>query len=94
MAEPFVLPDRLDTSGAPALLDALLERRGRPLVLDASRVGVIGAQTFEVLLAARRQWQADGQDLAIDGSSDAFRAAAETLGLQFGPHLPEIGPSA
>lgn len=94
MPEPFVLPDRLDTSAAPALLAGLLERRGRPLVLDASGVGLIGALGFEILLAARRQWQADAQHLVIDAPSDPFRATAETLGLCFGSHLPDIGPAA
>jgi chemotaxis protein CheX len=86
MTERFTLPGRLDSSGAPALVQALLARRGRPLVLDAAGVEVIGARAIEVLIAAGRQWAADGQAMAIDAPSDRYRAACTALGLS--PEAP------
>lgn len=81
MTERLTLPGRLDSSGAPALVDMLMARRGGPLILDASRVEVMGARAMEVLIAAGRQWQADGHALTIDSASDRYTAACTTLGL-------------
>ena len=81
MTERLMLPGRLDSSGAPALVDMLMARRGGPLTLDASGVEVMGARAMEVLVAAGRQWQADGQVLAIDSASDRYLAACATMGL-------------
>ncbi|MEZ5756501.1 MAG: STAS domain-containing protein [Paracoccaceae bacterium] len=81
MTTDFILPERLDSSAAPGLAAALRGRIGTPLVLDASRVTVIGALAFEVLIAAGRQWQADGNALTIRHPSARFAAACGTLGL-------------
>jgi chemotaxis protein CheX len=81
MTDPFPLPDRLDSSAAPALLQALLHHRGQPLALDAAGVQVIGALALEVVVAAGRQWQADGLPLSIDRPSPRFRAICGQLGL-------------
>lgn len=56
-------------------------RRGRPLVVDASEVEVIGALALEVIVSARRQWQADGQPFALQDPSDRFRSSCSALGL-------------
>lgn len=81
MTERLKLPGRLDSSGAPALVDMLMAHRGGPLTIDASGVEVLGARAMEVLVAAGRQWQADGQPLAIEGASDRYVAACATMGL-------------
>ena len=81
MTERFTLPGRLDSSGAPALVQALLVRRGRPLVLDAAEVEVIGARAIEVIIAAGRQWALDGQDISVDAPSDRYSAACAALGV-------------
>lgn len=81
MTERLCLPARLDTSGARALADMLMARRGSPLGIDASEVEVVGALAMEVLIAAGRQWQADGHGLAIEGASPRFIASCEVLGL-------------
>jgi chemotaxis protein CheX len=86
MTERFILPDRLDTSGAAGLVDRLLGLRGAPLTIDASGVEVIGARALEVLIATGQQWAADGVLLRIDGVSDCYAAACETLGLR--PEAP------
>ena len=73
----FVLPPRLDTRAATGLAAALLERRGRPLRLDGSGVGFVGATCAQVLVAARASWRRDGQPFAVargDGLVEGLRA--------------------
>lgn len=82
MKKDFILPERLDSSAAPALMAALRDRIGRTLVLDAGRVEVIGALAFEVLVAAGRQWESDGKTLSIRQPSARFTAACAALGLR------------
>lgn len=82
MTEAFTLPARLDSSGAPALLQGLLDHRGHALNLDVSGVEVIGALAFEVLIAAGRQWEADGHTLTLTNLSDRYLAACAALGLR------------
>ena len=59
------LPILLDLPAARPLAAALLERRGKPLAIDASAVGQVGAQCVQVLLSAKRTWEADGVSLSI-----------------------------
>jgi chemotaxis protein CheX len=59
------LPASLDLPAARPLAAALLERRGQPITIDASAVGQIGAQCVQVLLSAKRTWEADGVSLSI-----------------------------
>ncbi len=59
------LPSSLDLPAARPLAAALLERRGKPITIDASAVGQVGAQCVQVLLSAQRTWQADGVSLSI-----------------------------
>lgn len=81
MTQHFILPDRLDSSAAPGLVTALMDRIGKPLILDAGQVEVIGALALEVIIAGGRQWEADGQSLTIAQPSARFSAACQTLGL-------------
>lgn len=81
MTDALILPSRLDSSAAAALSASLLARRGGPLVIDASQVGVIGALALEVVVAAGRQWRLDGHTLTITGPSDPYLHAATVLGL-------------
>lgn len=92
MTEGFILPRRLDSSGAPGLAQALIARRGAALVLDASEVEVIGALALEVLIAAGRQWAADAQPISIIAPSERFQSACATLGLM--PLTPWASRSA
>jgi len=59
------LPISLDLLAARPLAAALLELRGKPLAIDASAVGQVGAQCVQVLLSAKRTWDADGVSLSI-----------------------------
>jgi chemotaxis protein CheX len=60
---PLHLPESLDLSAATPLAKALIERRGAPIVIDGSQVGQVGAQCVQVLLSAKRTWDADGASL-------------------------------
>ena len=81
MTERLTLPARLDSSAAPALMQTILGHRGRPVVLDASGVEVVGARAIEILIAAGRQWAADGLALAVEGPSDRYAATCAVLGV-------------
>lgn len=97
MSTTFILPGRLDSSGALPLLHDLLARRGQPLVLDAAGVEVIGALAFEVIVAAGHQWALDGPPISVTRPSDRYLAACDSLGLnppapwQARPAAPVIG---
>lgn len=82
MIQHFILPDRLDSSAAPALALALSDLRGQPVALDASGVEVIGALACEVMIAAQRQWKTDGHAFTVTQPPARFEAACTALGLQ------------
>ena len=76
-----MLPDRLDSSAASALRTDLLGRRGRALILDASGVEMMGALSLEVIIAAGRQWDADGHDLQVQAGSGRYVVCCQVLGI-------------
>jgi chemotaxis protein CheX len=59
------LPISLDLAAARPLANSLLERRGQPILIDASAVSQVGAQCAQVLLSAKRTWDADGVSLSM-----------------------------
>jgi chemotaxis protein CheX len=75
------LPPVLDLVAASALLEAFLERRGEPLIVDGASVQRLGAQCLQVLLAARAAWAADAQALSVENGSEEFTATLELLGV-------------
>lgn len=86
-AAAYALDAVLDYRAAAPLRDALLERRGGPLQVDASRVEKMGALCLQVLVAARRAWNGDHvpfgfgvRSAAFDSSVTAF-GASEALGI-------------
>lgn len=64
------LEDRLDLRSVAALAQALADRRGSDLTLDASAVRQIGALAVQVLRAAARSWAEDGYRLTFVGPSN------------------------
>lgn len=64
----------LDLGHAAALRNDLLALRGRPLTIDASAVERLGGLGLQVILAARKTWEEDGQSLTLASASDAFTA--------------------
>lgn len=75
------LPGLLDGRAAIGLRAALLERRGKPLALDASEVVTLGALSAQVLVSAARTWRADGVELQLKAVSEALSNGLRLLGL-------------
>jgi chemotaxis protein CheX len=75
------LPQTLDVAAVRAVRENLMGRRGTPTTLDVSDVERIGALGIELLVAARRQWLADGSSIQIVGLSDTVRDAFADIGL-------------
>lgn len=78
---PLVLPETLDSSCAVSVRNMLLERRGSPLVVDAGQVRRTGMQAVQILIAAARTWQADGQSYAVTNPSSEFLDTITLVGL-------------
>ncbi|SFC58757.1 STAS domain-containing protein [Tropicimonas isoalkanivorans] len=81
MTARFSLPARLDLPAATPLAQDLLARRCDALTLAADDVTLLGTPGLQVLLAARRTWEADGQRLAVSSSSPAFEEQLVVFGL-------------
>ena len=77
----LILPDCLDASAAAAVKDMLLARRGNALVVDASQVRRVGAQSLQILIASARTWQADGMSYCVTNSSSELLDTIALIGL-------------
>ena len=76
------LPASLDLLAARPLAAALLERRGKPITIDASAVGQIGAQCVQVLLSAKRTWETDGVPLSIVNCATRMIEDLKLIGIE------------
>ena len=72
MSAVLALPAVLDIQSAEALRTRLIAARGQSLTLDASAVERLGGLCLQVLLSARRTWDAEGCELTISSASEAF----------------------
>jgi chemotaxis protein CheX len=79
--ETLRLPSCLDLPAARPLANSLIERRGRPIVIDASAVSQVGAQCIQVLLSAKRSWETDGVPLSIVNCSSRAIDDLRLLGI-------------
>ena len=72
-----------------ALLGFLKSSIGKPVQIDASDVALLSARQLQVLISAKRQWDADGHafDVAIPQSVKFVEAEAE--GMYIGDYAPE-----
>jgi anti-anti-sigma regulatory factor len=61
----------------------LIARRGNAIVIDASQVNRVGAQSLQVLVAAARTWKADQQSYRITNASTELLETLALIGL---PH--------
>jgi len=77
----------LDLNAAGPLVGELVALRGRDLEVDASAVERLGAQCLQVLLSARRTWDADGAAFAVVSASDEFTATLALLGAPLDQQL-------
>jgi chemotaxis protein CheX len=82
MTQTLHLDPILDMRASAPLKAALVERRGQPIVIDASGVQRLGGLCLQVLLAARRTWMEDHMALSIEPRSDAFAAALRLFGAE------------
>ena len=78
--QTFRLQPNLNLDQAGPLREALLGRRGAPLVVDASEVERLSGPCFQVLAAARRTWEIDGQPFAFTSPSSAFDSGLALMG--------------
>jgi anti-anti-sigma regulatory factor len=83
----YALPAAINTANVVELRNALAERRGAPLGIDASAVERIGGLGLQLLLSASRTWSGDGQVFSILNPSQAF---TEMLRLTGAANLPEL----
>ncbi len=77
----LVLDADLGAKAAPKLQAALLERRGHPVVIDASKVGHIGGGCLQLLLSAKLTWESDKQSFSLVSPSQPMIQALEFTGL-------------
>ena len=89
-AASFTLPDDLSGASCEALKADLLAQRGQPLELDASSVVRCGGQAIQLLLAAKRSWDKDGQPFAIINPEAEFIRIVQLTGLE-DELIPESG---
>ena len=76
------LPETLDLNAAEPLRQALVEHRGRPLVLDGSQVSRLGGLCLQVLVSARKTWAEDGQEFRIEQCSLELQQQLDLFGAQ------------
>ena len=79
---PILLPPHCSIDAAASLRDALLAIEAPAgVAIDAGAVETIGQAVLQLLLAARNDAVADGRAFALIGTSPAFAARIEALGL-------------
>jgi len=81
----ITVPNKLDSAAAIKLKIALDARIGEPISLDARAVTLIGAQSVQVLLAAKAKWSTHGQQFDILNLSNEIIQILGMLGVS--PHL-------
>ena len=81
-ADTVKLAEFLDLAAAAPLVATLLERRGKPIVIDGSAVHQLGAQCVQVLLSAKQTWSADGAPLSIVNCAPRMIEDLQFLGIE------------
>ncbi|PZU60004.1 MAG: chemotaxis protein CheX [Brevundimonas sp.] len=72
MTASLTLAPVLDLNAAEPLKAELMARRGADLTIDGASVDRLGGLCLQVLLSARRTWQADGVNLRLGSVSQSF----------------------
>ena len=93
-AKTYMLSEVLDIKAALPLAEGLLAQRGSELMIDASRVERIGAQSLQILLSAMSTWHADGVSIEFIEPSAPFIHGLELFGIDpesflHGGHMAE-----
>lgn len=76
----LTLPETLDHITAPEISKTLLAHRGTDIVLDAGAVQRLSAIGVELLIAARKQWEADSARIEIINWPDIALTAMQRVG--------------
>lgn len=71
----------LDMIAAPALRESFLQSEGNAIVVNAAPVQRLGAQCLQVILAAKKTWEAGDIEFVLDSPSEAFVETAQLMGL-------------
>jgi chemotaxis protein CheX len=82
VTQTMTLDQVLDLRAAAALKENLLAVRGEDVTLDASDVQRLGGQCLQVLLSAKRTWDADGRIFTISPQSELFAASLKLFGAE------------
>ncbi|WP_297298245.1 STAS domain-containing protein [uncultured Methylovirgula sp.] len=77
----------LDLKATTPLAEQLLAHRGADIIVDASAVERLGAQSLQVLLSALATWQADGHQLQFKQPSEAFIESLQLFGVDAEPFM-------
>lgn len=80
-AKTYVLPAILDLKAAVPLVEGLLAQRGSDLMLDASHIERLGAQSLQILLSAVSTWQAEGFSIEFLDPSEPFVQGLALFGI-------------
>jgi anti-anti-sigma regulatory factor len=80
-ADVLVLPEALDSASAGGIKEQFLTRRGSSLTVDAGQVRRAGIQAVQILIAAARTWQADGQSFVVTNATSEFLGTLALVGL-------------
>ncbi|MGO9134013.1 MAG: STAS domain-containing protein [Methylovirgula sp.] len=80
-AKTYKLAEVLDIKATVPLAEGLLARRGAELMIDASQVERLGAQSLQILLSAISTWQADGLSIEFIEPSEPFLQSLALFGI-------------
>ncbi|MDA9020166.1 STAS domain-containing protein [Flavimaricola sp.] len=69
MPESLQLPEKLDFTFAPDLLEHFRALRGQSISLDGQHVRFLGGLCAQILLSAWHVWNADGETMKINPST-------------------------
>lgn len=81
------LPEILDLNAATGVHEQLIELKGSAVEIDASDVRKSGAQCIQVLMAAKKTWDADDKSIVVGAMSETFENTLKLLGIS-GDELP------
>lgn len=81
------LPETLDLIAANGVHEQLVGLKGNSVEIDASDVRKSGAQCIQVLMAAKKTWDADGKTIVVGAMSETFENTLKLLGIS-GDELP------
>lgn len=79
--EVVELSKTLSLVAAPALLESLLQKKGQAVQVDADQVHRLGAQCLQILLSAKKNWEADDCSFVLENPSSEFSEAIALMGV-------------